>query len=234
MNLASPDPGFIIDMNTLDNLLKLSNDARQKVLIVLHQVRILNAREQQMMQQAHQQVQAHQQQQQAQQQQLAAQQPPSLEQSAMPPHSAGQATTPSHVTPSPSHMTTTPQRPPTVQPQMQPQQNLLPHANRATPRIPPARPPPVQGGPAAGAPGMGGAMVKVDGMMGGGGHPGQQPGPGASMMQNPAMIAYLQNVQKPSPEMMRECTEQVTRFREMCAHTRSACSLLFLVFVFVL
>ena len=61
MSLASPNPGFIIDMNTLDNLLKLSNDARQKVLIVLHQVRILNAREQQMMQQAQEQQQAEQQ-----------------------------------------------------------------------------------------------------------------------------------------------------------------------------
>ena len=53
------------------------------------------------------------------------------------------------------------------------------------------------------------------------GQPGQ-PGPGELMRQNSAMIAYLQNVQKPSPEMIRECTEQVQRFREMLAHTRSA------------
>ena len=61
MHLASPNPGFIIDMDTLENLDKLSNDARQKVLIVLHQLRILNAREQQMMQQAEAQHQAEQQ-----------------------------------------------------------------------------------------------------------------------------------------------------------------------------
>ena len=43
--LSSPNPGFIIDMVTLEKLHHLSIEARQKVMIVLHQLQILSQKE---------------------------------------------------------------------------------------------------------------------------------------------------------------------------------------------
>ena len=45
MHLQSPNQVFIIDLVTLEDLHKLSGDARQKVLIILHQLQILNNRD---------------------------------------------------------------------------------------------------------------------------------------------------------------------------------------------